>query len=62
MERRQIAGLAVGALGVGFAAANLDPVRVHWVVATWKTPLIVVICLSIVIGAALGWLAARRRG
>ena len=50
--------------GVGgvFAALNLDEVDVNWLLGTWETPLIVVIALSMVIGAGLGYLAARRRG
>jgi uncharacterized integral membrane protein len=63
VEKRQIAGLALAAVGVTFAAVNLDEVKVDWVIATWRTPLIVVIALSIVIGAGLGLLIARgRRG
>jgi uncharacterized integral membrane protein len=62
VERRQIAGLVLAALGVAFAVANLDDVKVNWVIDTWKTPLIVVIALSMVIGGGLGFLAARRRG
>ena len=63
LEKRQIAGLALAALGVVFAAANLDDVKVNWILGTWRTPLIVVIALSIVIGAGLGLLIARgRRG
>jgi uncharacterized integral membrane protein len=63
VEKRQIAGLALAAAGIGFAAVNLDEVKVDWVVGTSKTPLIVVIALSIVIGAGLGLLIARgRRG
>ena len=62
MERRQIAGLVLAALGIAFAVANLDDVKVNWVIDTWKTPLIVVIALSMVIGGGLGFLAARRRG
>jgi uncharacterized integral membrane protein len=63
VEKRQVAGLALGAVGVVFAAANLDDVKVNWLLGTWKTPLIVVIALSIVIGAGLGLLIARgRRG
>ena len=63
MEKRQIAGLALGGAGVAFAAANLDEVKVNWILGTWETPLIVVIALSIVIGAGLGLLIARgRRG
>ena len=63
MEKRQIAGVALAGLGIAFAAINLDEVKVNWVLGTWKTPLIVVIALSIVIGAGLGLVVARgRRG
>ena len=62
MEKRQIAVLVLAALGVAFAVANLDDVKVNWVIDTWKTPLTVVIALSMVIGGGLGFLAARRRG
>ena len=63
MEKRQVAGLALAAAGITFAAVNLDEVKVNWILGTWRTPLIVVIALSIVIGAGLGLLIARgRRG
>ena len=63
MEKRQIAGLALAAVGIVFAVVNFDQVKVNWILGTWKTPLIVVIALSIVIGAGLGLLVARgRRG
>jgi uncharacterized integral membrane protein len=62
VERRQIAVLVLAAMGIAFAVANLDDVKVNWVIDTWKTPLIVVIALSMVIGGGLGFLAARRRG
>jgi uncharacterized integral membrane protein len=62
VERRQIAVLALAAIGVVFAAANLDEVKVNWVIDTWRTPLIVVIALSMVVGGGLGYLASRRRG
>jgi uncharacterized integral membrane protein len=62
VERRQIAGLVLAAVGIAFAVANLDDVKVNWVIDTWKTPLTVVIALSMVIGGGLGFLAARRRG
>jgi uncharacterized integral membrane protein len=61
VERRQIAALGLGALGVAFAVANLDEVRVNWILGTWRTPLIVVIALSMVVGAGLGLLVSRRR-
>jgi uncharacterized integral membrane protein len=62
VERRQIAALTLAALGGVFAIANLDEVKVNWILATWSTPLIVVIALSMIIGAGLGFLVARRRG
>ena len=62
MEKRQIGVLALGGVGVAFAALNVDEVEVNWILGTWQTPLIVVIALSMVIGAALGVLVSRRRG
>ena len=61
LQKRQMAGLALGALGIVFAVVNLDEVKVNWILGTWRTPLIVVIALSIVIGAGLGLLIARGR-
>jgi uncharacterized integral membrane protein len=62
VERRQIAALALAGAGVAFAAVNLDEVEVNWLLGSWDTPLIIVIALSMVIGAGLGFLVARRRG
>ena len=61
MEKRQVAGLALAAAGITFAVVNLDEVKVNWILGTWETPLIVVIALSLVIGAGLGLLIARGR-
>jgi uncharacterized integral membrane protein len=61
VESRQIAALVLSALGIAFAAVNLDDVDVNWILGTWSTPLIIVIALSMVIGAGLGFLVARRR-
>ena len=61
MERRQIAVVALGGVGVAFAVLNVDEVEVNWILGTWSTPLIVVIALSMVVGAALAVLAGRRR-
>jgi uncharacterized integral membrane protein len=60
-QARTVAFLALGALGGIFAVLNLDEVEVNWIVGTWDTPLIIVIALSILVGAGLGFLAARRR-
>ena len=62
MERRQIAAVGLAGVGVAFAVANLDEVKVNWILGTWETLLIVVIALSMVIGGGLGFLVARRRG
>jgi uncharacterized integral membrane protein len=48
-------------LAVLFAVLNLDEVEVNWIVGTFDTPLIVVIAVSILVGAGLGYVAARRR-
>ena len=61
MERRQIAVVVLAGIGAVFAAANLDEVKVNWMLGTWSTPLIVVIALSMVIGAGLGLLVSRSR-
>ena len=58
---RLIATLVLAALGAAFALANLDEVGVNWLVGTWRTPLIVVIAVSVLVGAALGYLLGRRR-
>jgi uncharacterized integral membrane protein len=62
VERRQIAVVVLAGIGGVFAAVNLDEVQVNWILGTWETPLIVVIALSMVVGAGLGVLVSRRRG
>lgn len=61
MEKRQVTALVLAAIGGVFAAVNLDQVKVNWVLGNWRTPLIVVIALSMLIGAGLGFLVSRRR-
>jgi uncharacterized integral membrane protein len=61
VERRQIAVVVLAGIGGVFAAANLDEVKVNWVLGTWETPLIVVIALSMLIGAGLGLAVSRSR-
>ena len=62
MEKRQVAVIVLAGVGGVFAALNLDEVDVNWILGTWSTPLIVVIALSMLIGAGLGILVSRRRG
>jgi uncharacterized integral membrane protein len=59
---RTVAAFGLGGLAALFALLNVDEVEVNWILWTWSTPLIIVIALSIVIGAAIGYLVARRRG
>lgn len=54
--------VVLAGIGGVFAALNLDEVEVNWILGTWGTPLIVVIALSMVVGAGLGVLVSRRRG
>jgi uncharacterized integral membrane protein len=62
VEKRQVAVFVLAGVGGVFAALNLDEVDVNWILGTWSTPLIVVIALSMLIGAGLGVLVSRRRG
>jgi uncharacterized integral membrane protein len=62
VERRQVAALVLAAVGAVFAVLNLDDVKVNWILGNWRTPLIVVIALSMLVGAALGFLVSRSRG
>jgi uncharacterized integral membrane protein len=61
-QARTVAAVGLGGLGAVFAVLNIDEVDVNWVLGTWSTPLIIVIALSILVGAALGFLVGRRRG
>ena len=61
-NRRLVIGLLLGALVAVFAVLNLDEVEVNWILGTWSTPLIIVIAVSMVVGAGLGYFVGRRRG
>jgi uncharacterized integral membrane protein len=45
-----IAAVLIGTLVAVFALINLNDVKVHWLIATGQTPLIVVIVLAFVLG------------
>jgi uncharacterized integral membrane protein len=53
--------VVVGALIVAFALANLDEVKVNWLIGSGSTPLIIVIAVSFLLGALTGVLAVRAR-
>jgi len=52
-KSRILAGTVIGGLLVAFSLLNLGRVEVDWVIGTWKTPLIVVIVLSVLVGAGI---------
>ena len=57
----RVAGAAVlGGIAAVFAVINLDDVEVDWLIGSWQTPLIVVIVVSMLLGAGLDRLLVRR--
>jgi uncharacterized integral membrane protein len=50
---RMVAAGILGAVAALLAAFNLEKVSVDWVVGSWQTPLIVVIAVSMLLGALL---------
>ena len=57
--------VALGALLAVFAVLNRGSVQVDWIVGSGRAPLIIVIAVSVLLGASISWLAdraARRRG
>ncbi|HEY2767017.1 MAG TPA: lipopolysaccharide assembly protein LapA domain-containing protein [Solirubrobacteraceae bacterium] len=63
-SRRDQARLALaavlGGLTVAFALLNTGEVAVDWIFGTFNTPLIVVIVVSLLVGALFGFALARR--
>jgi putative membrane protein len=57
---RLVAAGILGVLAAVFAVINLDKVEVDWLVGSWQTPLIVVIAVSMLLGAGLDRLLVRR--
>jgi uncharacterized integral membrane protein len=58
---RLIAAGVIGALIAVFAIVNLDQVKVHWLITTGKTPLILVIGVAFLLGILADRLAIRAR-
>jgi uncharacterized integral membrane protein len=58
---KTIAAFAVAVLLIAFGLSNRNDVPIDWLVTTTKTPLIVVIVVSAVLGAILGGLGVRSR-
>jgi len=56
--------LAAGILGVVlivFAVLNSQTVKIHWIITTTRSPLILVIVVAGLLGFAIGWFVSRRR-
>jgi uncharacterized integral membrane protein len=58
---RVVAALVSGGLITAFALANLDEVKVNWIIGSGSTPLIIVIAVSFLLGGLTGVLASRAR-
>jgi uncharacterized integral membrane protein len=59
---RSIVPFAVGALVAALAISNRGEVEVDWLITTWRTPLVVLIVVSVLAGMLVGWLLGARRG
>jgi uncharacterized integral membrane protein len=57
---RVAAAAVLGGIATIFAVVNLDDVKVDWVVGSWQTPLIVVIAVSMLLGAGLDRMLVHR--
>jgi uncharacterized integral membrane protein len=60
-NRRAVAGAIIGGVGAIFAILNFDKVEVNWIFGSWQTPLVIVIAVSFLLGAAAGYFASQRR-
>ncbi|HET6867631.1 MAG TPA: LapA family protein [Solirubrobacteraceae bacterium] len=60
-RRRLISAAVLGAVITAFALLNLDGVKVHWLVATGQTPLIVVIAFAFLLGMLVDRLLIRAK-
>jgi uncharacterized integral membrane protein len=57
---RTLALIGLAILMTLFAVLNLKEVKVDWIVGSGKAPLIIVIVVSVLIGAVLSYFADRR--
>jgi uncharacterized integral membrane protein len=55
-----VAGLILVGVGLAFALVNLGNVKVDWIVGSAHSPLILVIVVSVLIGAGIDRIAVSR--
>jgi len=61
VQARSVVAITLAVLITLFAVRNLEDVKVHWIVGTSETPLIIVIVVSAIVGGVLALYAERRR-
>jgi Flp pilus assembly protein TadB len=60
-ESRLAAAVVLAGLGTAFGLLNLGHAKINYVFGTGHPRIIFVIVACLLLGAAIGWLAARRR-
>jgi uncharacterized integral membrane protein len=61
LTRQRVAALILTVVAIVFAAVNSQTVKVDWIVTTTKSPLILVIIVAGLLGAAVGAFVRSRR-
>ncbi|BFV60684.1 hypothetical protein KCMC57_up57880 [Kitasatospora sp. CMC57] len=61
VRMRTIGIVILAVLAIWFIAANTASVSIHLWIPTVTLPLWVVLAVTLLVGAAIGWLVARRR-
>jgi uncharacterized integral membrane protein len=59
-QARSVSLIALGVLFALFAVLNLEKVSVDWIIGSTRTPLIIVIAVSLLVGVVLTHFAERR--
>lgn len=58
---REWGTMVLGIAVIAVSLANRNKVKVDWIVATWRIPLIILIVACLAIGGASGYYVGRRR-
>jgi uncharacterized integral membrane protein len=60
VTRKQATAAVVGVVVIVFALLNFQDVKMHWIVGTTHTPLIILVAVCLLIGIGIGYLLGRR--